>query len=359
MKLRIDEVVPKSDTCPVLVNFLNGSVTENFTTAKCYTFQDENTGKKTIATEIDKIVYYGEEEDDGLEQTFLVARNKKTGKVRLIEAGAVNIKPYFHREKPSELLDTSAIELSRKFGSKKSKQKMEHKERLKVDTKTVTEQMEKVTKTITAEKADLTAYLVENSDEFYVPPINKDAVEVHDVYDLDQILSPEQLEKVLSEIDGKDYASEYHPFIKDIVSDRTLDSKEIALGLYASALFNIYSMNSRDIAKKSFSISAISPTLNEIVLMNFCQQAPGKPRARPAMYRDKTICHAIVLCLLLNKFKLDLEMLATKMKISPTTVVAKARACLATVTVSGQKKVAVLKLPLPSNKAFRRKSAKF
>lgn len=358
-KLRVDEVVTKGEVYPIIVTFQNGYTTDHFGPVDSYLLEDEKTGRKRIATEIDKILYVGEEDHEESGNTFLLARNRITGKVRLIEVGRAELKPNIRsNNEVSELLNTSSLELSRKFGSKKNKKKMEHSEKLKVNIDTVTEQLKNVTKSATKAKIDMTPYLVQNSDDFYIPPIDRQAAKVEDIYDKDKILTQEQYEKVFSEIESKDYTEEYHPIIASIVAPKKLSQTDTVLALYASCLYKMFLILCKDIVKKAFCICSSSPTLNEIVLTNFTQMANNK-RTRPAPFKDKALCHAMVITLLLNHYKLDMESIATALKMTPSLVTTKARATSASIVASGNKRVIQLKLPLPINKPFRRKSTKF
>lgn len=357
-KIHIDEVYPRGSM--YIVNFQNGYTTDAFRSKKCTLFEDRDTGERVAATELCGLLYTGKEEQEELGKTLILARNKTTGKVRVMEVGTIDMKPQINRKDASEkLLDTSHLELSRKFGSKKQKKQMEQKEKLKVNVQTVAEQMHNVTVHVTEDQLDLSSYVKTDSDDFYIPPINRQADKPEDVYDLYKILTKEEYDKIYSEIQESDYTTHLLPWIKEMVGTKKQMSEEhTVLLVYANALFKLFSTMIKDIVKKNFVACPISSTLNEIVLKNFMTNVNGR-RNRPLQYKDKTFCYALVFLLLVNNLKCDIDELSKNTKYSAKTMVTKFRVIGATVVASGGKKYAQLKLPLSSVANARRKSAKF
>lgn len=357
-QIQIQEVYPKDDICPMIVNFQNGYITEKFSQQDCFLFDNSSNKTKTIATELDGVLYAGDEETNEIGKTYILARNRVTGKVRLIESAVVNCKPVLNMEISTvPLLETSTLELSRKFGSKKQKQQMEQREKLKVNVETVTEQMQNATQEISEDHLDLSIYNKTNSDDFYIPPIDRTADNVDGVYDINKILTEEQYDKIYSELENKDYESELLPVLKNIISKNKLSPKLTVLAMYANSLIQLYNTMVKEIVKKSFTICLHSITLNNLILNDFMTISNGR-KTRPAPYKDRSLCHAIVFLLLLNNYKLDLVGLCEAVKITPSTVANKVRVTGASVVTSGSKKVIHLKLPL-NKTSFRRKSAKF
>lgn len=356
-QLHIDEVYPKESVYPMVVSFQNGYITQKFKTSDCVLLEDEKTGKKTVATELCDLIYSGEEEQEELGRTLILARDKTTGKVRLIEVGNVELKPCLQTNlDATEVMENSYLELSRKFGSKKHKQIMEQREKLKINVDTVTEQMQNVTESVTEDQLDLSSYNKNDSDEFYIPPINREATKVEDVYDIDAILTPEQREKIYTEIQGTNYLTELHPFLKSMAT-KDLSEKQTVLLVYAQTLLQLYATLMKDINRKNFAACPYSVTLNDIVLKNFLSNANGK-RGRSPQFKDKSLCHALVFILLLNNYKFNFNDLCQELKLTQRTVTSKVALTGATLVTVGTKKMAHLKLPL-SRPALRRKSTKF
>lgn len=356
-ELLISEVHPQSSTNTMLLTFQNGYTNSDFKSSNCKLLMDDTTKRKTAVAALDGLLYASEENIDNLLKTVLLIRDKSTGKVRLIESNTADMKPILQIN-TKVLQDTSLLELSRKFGSKKQKKQMEQKEKFKVKTEIVTEQMLNITENISEEKLDMTLYTKSDSEEIYIPPINRAADKVEEVYEISKILTDEQFDKIQSEISEKDYKSEIHPNILPLIS-KTTSQHDIILSLYASALIKMYSTLFKELSKKTFVVCEISSTLNEIVLTNFTISVGGK-RTRPNTMKDKALCHALVFILIINKFKLKLDDFAAMAKLTAATATLKARAVGAHVTLSGDKKIIQLKLPLNSTSGFkRRKSAKF
>ncbi|KPJ07593.1 hypothetical protein RR48_11149 [Papilio machaon] len=263
-KLQIDEVYAKNNVHPMLINFQNGYTTGKFRPSECVLLQDENS-KTTIATQINDFVYTGEEEKEDLSKTIIIARNKNTGKVRLIEVGTAELKPVLKVDLDStQLLETSNLELSRKFGSKKQKQQVEQREKLKVNVQIVNEQMQNVTQEVSVDNLDLSSYENPDSDDFYIPPINRDAQKPEQIYELDKILTEDEFEKIYSELEGKDYTSDVPPWVANLMASKK-NPKHIVLGVYAGVLLKLYLMLVKDIPKKMFTACKLSPTLNNII----------------------------------------------------------------------------------------------
>ncbi|XP_072946992.1 uncharacterized protein Polr1E [Epargyreus clarus] len=359
-QLIIDDVIKKADDSPMIMNFQNGYVTDAIKQVPCTVLQDTNTGSKVVVTDIDGMLYTGTEIEEKNVATYIVARNKITGKVRIIESCNIEMKPELEcgTDEVDYVQETNNLELSRKFGSKKQKQQMEQREKLKVNVETVTEQMMKVTEQVKEEQVDLAPYLSNDADDFYIPPIDRTAERVEDVYDISKILTDDEFERIHSQLDGKDYTSDMIPWLQSMVTKKSLSSKHTVLAVYANSLLKLYNTVARDISKKTFTACTFSTTLNEIILKNFTSQSNGK-LLRPGPYRDKSLCYAMVLILLINGLKFELDGFCQAMKLTANNASMKVRTTGASVITSSGKKVVQLKLPLNNKSGFRRRSNKF
>ncbi|XP_026752416.2 uncharacterized protein LOC113512696 [Galleria mellonella] len=358
--LHIDEVCPKGSSYPLIVNFQNGYTANEFNPNEFSLFEDTKTKEKTVATTISNLVYAGKEQKEESGKTWIIARNKKTGKVRLIEVGTAEMKPVPKNDlDETTVVDTSRLELSRKFGSKKQKRVMEQREKLKIDTETVSDQMHNVTVNITEDQVDISQYLKTESDDLYIPPIDRAAKKVDDVYHKHKILSSDQYDKILSEIKDKDYTSELLPWINNLTALKSNTENEYTvLALYASCLVKLYFTMTKEITKKNYTVCQNSAMLNNIILVNFTTFSNNR-RSRSIQLKDKAMCHAMVFVLILNNFKYDAEELSANFKISLKTLGNKIRVIGASMVTNDNKKVVQLKLPLSTSSFIRRKSAKF
>lgn len=357
-ELIINEVYPKASVNPILINFQNGYINEEFETSQCQLFSNTYSQNKTVITMLNNLLYTSEEQEADVVNNVLLVRDKITGKVRIIETTNAELKPIVNTNLDTTLHETSNLELSRKFGSKKQKRHLEQKEKLKSNTDTVKQQMKNVTENTKIENLDMSLYTKTDSEDLYVPPIDREATKVEDVYRIDKILTEEQYEKIYSEIESKDLMSNLVPIVKDLVNGKSLSEKHKVLSLYASTLLKLYASQSKEFSRKLFVVCDLSHTLNEYILSNFTLMSNNR-RTRPNPLKDKALCHAIVLMLILNDFKLPLDELAKAAKVTPNTAITKVRAVGAHITY-GDNKMIQLKVPLNVLTGFkRRKSAKF
>lgn len=190
------------------------------------------------------------------------------------------------------------------------------------------------------------------SDDFYVPPINRSATSVEHVYDTKRIINEDDFDKILNEIDEKDLSEDMLPSIKGIVDKNPTKMQKI-FGLYASCLAKFFTATMKDINRKNFHICNSSVTLNNIINENFTTSINNR-RGRPLEYKDKAFCHFVVLLLLMNNFKISTDIVCDATKVSPRTVLTKVKVTGASHIKQAGISVLHLKLPLQV-KVFRRK----
>lgn len=195
-------------------------------------FYDQKKGKTLLALSNGQIVYRGYKPDTSqdLMRTMLVIRNRKTGKVRLVQAERWQVapvldKPVLDNVKGNE--DDKIARLNKQFGSKKVKRRTEQYEKLKINVDTVKEQLEqtvssknllsvkliyeKIRSTLLFEyklmlalivadveidRLDLSTQLPENEyiTNTSLPECNRDATNVSDVYNIFDIIPENKLQ---------------------------------------------------------------------------------------------------------------------------------------------------------------------
>lgn len=352
----IDEVFPKGECYPLLAHFQNGYPTNSFADQECVVLEHKINGQKSLATEINDILYTGQEYEETLGRTFILARNRSTGKVRLIEVGNVELQPNIKSKIDAPELETSYVDLGRKFGSKRHKKVLEQNEKLKVNEDVVMEQLQNVSQNVSIDQLDMTSYNKTDTEEFYIPPIDREADKLEDVYKLTAILSPEQYDTIFSELDNSDYKSTLSPYVKEIFRD-SWSKEQIVLAVYASTLLSLISRPMREIGAKKFVACPHSPTLDSIILKDFFTYN-GRFRLRPQTYKDRSICYAIVLIFLINNYKIDVESFCKNSKLFQTTANTKIIMTGGWLTKQGTKKIAVLKLPLNKTSPGQKRTRK-
>lgn len=350
----------KPNNC-LLINFQNGYLKEDRSVeSECGIFRDKVRDSNTAIVCLNNAVYVGEEEDDYLCKTLLVSRNKKTGKVRVIEVGTASVKSVTeqHRINFNEVI--TSLELSRKFGSKKQKSIMEQREKLKINIGTVNEQMKESVQNTTISTEDVSSYMSNDIENFYTPPINRAAENVRNVYDLNDLLTKAQIETIMEELSSSEYESELLPFIAQKIKSGKGAKTETVLLYYLDSLIIFFTQPYKVIKAKAYKPCQFSNTLSDIILEKFTVTT-NYGRTRSNQLKDKTLCYIIVILLLVSDFKFDLEDFVNIVKVPNKTLLNKVKLIGAYVVNEKNKKFAVLKLPLNTvNSGFsRRKSAKF
>ena len=85
--------------------------------------------------------------------------------------------------------------LRMKFGSKRQQRSLENYKRMHTDTDALKDKLKSVVSRMSVEEDHLKP-VVTTSDEGYLPPVNRDAATVDDVYNLHDIVSAEELESL-------------------------------------------------------------------------------------------------------------------------------------------------------------------
>jgi hypothetical protein len=110
-------------------------------------FNDKNNKKTVLALSNGQTVYKGYKPDLAKElvYTMLAIHNKKTGKVKLIQAERWDVAPVLdkHIDYTIDNATDQIIALNKQFGSKKVKRRTEQFEKMKINVETVKDQLEK------------------------------------------------------------------------------------------------------------------------------------------------------------------------------------------------------------------------
>ncbi|XP_063632360.1 uncharacterized protein LOC134803491 [Cydia splendana] len=356
-KLTVHSVCPKGPIYPKLLHFQNGCPTQDFET-NCVVLQDQNKSR-TIIMETSELVYGGKEEEEDSGTTLILARDRISGNVRLIEVGSANMKPLTETylddlEHQREAKEHRKI---RKMGSKNTKtpnilndvqmdtgqiiqrntfenlvtnigigeldiiidkevtedeflefekKQLEQQKKIRINLETESEQTD-------MEVMDQQNITVEENycEEFHIPPINRGACKVEDVYHIEKILSKYDYEKISQELEENNYMADLHPYIKSYMKDRQLSRQLMVLAVYASCLIKYLHASREQIRTSKFKICQHSKTLNDILMKKFTELAVIGSKN----IEEKIICHIIVLMLILNNYRFYLAPLCIAMGI--------------------------------------------
>nr|XP_012144540.1 PREDICTED: DNA-directed RNA polymerase I subunit rpa49-like isoform X2 [Megachile rotundata] len=288
----------------------------------CGLFYDPKKQKTLLALSNGQIVYRGYKPDTSqdLMRTMLVLHNKKTGKVRLVQVerwqvNAVLEKPATEENKSAE--SDKIVMLNRQFGSKKAKRKIEQYERMKINVDTVKEQLEETVSNVEVDKADLSVDLAENDDiiNTALPPCNRDATNVTDVYDVHDIIPEDKLEtlyakakEILNDNDN-DFDGKTKFFVQ-ILRQLQYDPdnvKKTALLLYVQAVMTWLNLPIRDTKKRNIVVCPSSSVVNTHIIDTYSIQS-NSGRQRPNSAKDKGVIHCMILALIICNFVLDIEL---------------------------------------------------
>ncbi|GJQ66593.1 hypothetical protein Trydic_g4569 [Trypoxylus dichotomus] len=343
---------------PVLVNFQNGTLAANkLAELKCglYTNKEESL---TANVASNKTVYSGNIfRNDDLHNNFILIRNKKSGKCKLIMIDKALLSSV---TKGKRKLDIDSIpktkkitDLNRYFGSKRTKMITEQNERLKVDVENIKETLEQTAKETHIAELDVVPFKPDENDNLYRPPINRNASKVQDIYPLHVLIPSEILEELKqSSQEMLDDSGELTlcDFVKDefIKLQRSESSERVTKAqilLYIDCLVSFLKQPARMVGVKKFSSCPYSSTVNKYLLDSFTLMS-ASGRTRPLSMRDKCVCYILVLSMLAFNNAINLEIFTKDLKLGIKKLQDISKV-LGFSFKGGDKKIATLSLPLP------------
>jgi hypothetical protein len=115
--------------------------------------------------------------------------------VRLIPTTSIMLSPISRAEKTSSVSVVTQEDKDRlrmKFGSKKQQRSLENYKRMRTDTDTLKDKLKSVVGSAPVEDDHLQP-VDTTSDEGFLPPINRNAATVEDVYNLHDLISAKEL----------------------------------------------------------------------------------------------------------------------------------------------------------------------
>uniref|UniRef100_A0A1B0DLJ6 Uncharacterized protein n=1 Tax=Phlebotomus papatasi TaxID=29031 RepID=A0A1B0DLJ6_PHLPP len=310
----------KNDNNPILVKFQNGDLLpgpqENLS---CHLATDKRSKKtqKLIAS-CDSSVYIGDVERDPQMNTFIAIRNAVTNKMRLVQVETCSLLS----EHVLKIDDASAVRvgtigdqmLYSEFGSKKSMSNHDkmHKNKVNVDIfkNHLDDTIQKHNETV-EEKQDISDF-GETADNSIVPPMNKEAKNIKELYSLEEIVTPElltELNEVAVEV--LKTSPEELPIDSDFILQRIRNLQKLndtnseqkllktkAL-IYLDALMTLVKKVRKGQNFTHFSISDICDNVEMSIRKRFIDPSTTKA-IKTAFTTRKAICHILVLAILLS-----------------------------------------------------------
>ncbi|XP_014244870.1 uncharacterized protein LOC106664025 [Cimex lectularius] len=353
---------------PNIISFDYGALTkQDVPSIQCEMYVDkENMTDKTLALSKQSKRYMGKPENiqNALCQTILLIRNKKTNEARVIpfeSCTLLNINP----KKRKLMAESFNIQLnykdgintlSKAFGSKKSKRITEMQQRMDRTNQMIEADMTQEMGDITFDEIDNTAKGAEQAILNLLPPCNRNASNLCDVYPVEKLLSAEEQETLKS---AAQHLMNNPPAESDQITNYFLYSQYQLLGpnpsisslnllVYGNAIVKFLNMSAAEVKLKNCA-NKICPFSNIIankILNEFTIQSE-QGRSRPLELKDKALSHVLVIMLLLNNYTVKLDLLTSSVKGFGITKLQWFVKLLGLSSLGGSSKQYVLKLPLP------------
>ncbi|KYM99324.1 PREDICTED: uncharacterized protein LOC108776851 [Cyphomyrmex costatus] len=370
LKAVVEDVIVQSNKIqPIIVNFQNGELKdEEAKEISCGLYREQKNNKTVLALSNGHIVYKGYRPDCKKEsiRTLLVLHNKRTGKARLFEMERWEVTPVLDKSEDED--NNSDIDkimiLNKQFGSKKVKRRTEQYEKLQVNVESVKEDLEKAVSSIEIDRVDLSTQLSpDDCLNAVLPACNRNVSNVKDVYNVYDIIPKSKLETLYEhamevlkgDMEGK--GTFFKRILKSIQSDPDNVNK-VALLLYMEMINAWFAMPMKIAKKRDVNVCSISEEVNQHIIDTYSVTSPNG-RTRPNFMKDKGLIHSLILALTLSNFTLDLElfrvMLETRTSLKKLMDLTK---IIGAVSSKDDKKIVVLKVPLPPPASYVKKGKK-
>lgn len=375
MKHPIEAVIEKvslkpNKIQPIIVNFQNGELKdEEAVKMECGLYRDEKSNKQLLALSNGHVVYkgYRPEPDEAPTYTMLAIHNKRTGKVRLVQAEKWQVAPILDKEVESneDLNDDKIAQLNKQFGSKRVKRRTEQIERMKVNVDSVKDQLERTVSKVDIDRTDLSLPSLhdESVANTNLPECNRDASRVEDVYDINDIVPQAKLETLYDSCEsvlnqGLEGKSQFFEKTIETLRSESKNIEKIAILLYVDAIATWLNMPIKDAKKRGIEICPFSSDINNYIVQTY-SMVSAQGRSRPNSMKDKGIVHCLVLGLMVSNYTLDLNLFTTilKNRVGVKKLGELAR-FIGAVPLKEKKTTVVLKLPLPPKLAVAKKGGK-
>lgn len=360
VKCRVTEVTSLQDS-GMLVSFQHGElIPEEAHKMKCELYANRRTGERVVRVAVNgDNVFSGSVPAAGsqLAWNLIAIRNKRTNKVQLVPATSIMLSPVSRVvEKTSSVSVVTQEDKDRlrmKFGSKRQQRLLENYMRMRTDADALKDRLKGVIDSVSVEEDHLQP-VVTASDQGYLPPINRDAATVDDVYNLHDIVSAEELASLKEQASStlKEPQKEmFSKFFWDTLPNMLKfgNNQQVVEGVcalvYADLLIKFLNISVKSLQRQKYVICPYSEVINSKIINTFTLKSPNG-RLRPNSLKDKALCHLIVLGLLLTQFKLDLEPLSQVLAISVKRL-QQFSSQVGAVSSSRASSTVVLKLPLP------------
>ncbi|XP_069130824.1 DNA-directed RNA polymerase I subunit RPA49-like [Argopecten irradians] len=224
--------------------------------------------------------------------------------------------------------------LTEAFGSKKKQKAMENRLRSKSAAKSIETIMDSAATQAITQLSHISRAQAEDQTDSSIPPCNKEASSPEDVYGLHDIISEREMEALTTpasvfynstfeQISQWKEQNEYPLYITNHLMSLPLSETErwekSKCLLYLHYLITFNSINVRVLTQKAPLPEEWPGVVRTQLLNRFTMKLDTEGRSRryrPARLKDKTISYILVLCLIIDEFKVDVTDLIKDLKLS-------------------------------------------
>ncbi|XP_078601335.1 DNA-directed RNA polymerase I subunit RPA49-like [Branchiostoma floridae x Branchiostoma japonicum] len=350
-KVTLEYIPPeKVSNEPLLVQFTNGRLKPdnppNFGYFKSTESDDvRKRNRRVLVAETKRMQYVGRNfgpsapRGNSLCKYMVGVLDKNTGKMRVYDTNSFTMRPVVHdknQEKNKDEVDLTYQEKNDRlvdaFGGAKKKRAMESRLRDKVKREALETAMGAAVEDVMKTPEKLTG--PEMDSDSSIPPHDKRAVKPEDVYKVESIISPEVFE-ALKDVAGvfvkatKEDISKwrtegrYSTFVLRQVATMPVDEEARLTRschiMYMWYLLALHGLKYSDWRRRDLPLPDGMPLLVKQQLLGaFTVKADAarSRRAMPPRLKDKLLCYILVMGLIIEKFKLNLNDIQMDLKIA-------------------------------------------
>ena len=322
--------------------------------------------------------------------TFLAVRNKKTKRIKLIEANTITLgaktkppptsnsvlieeemKRNEEEMRKKEGLDEDKLKsenrlamnkkLVGEFGQKKGKRMYEQNDRMKVDSELLNDKLNHAAMTVDDSSLETLNTSKNDSPATLTPPCNRDATFKEQVYTLENgILNQDEQSKLrtaaaalleqystVSQIKTGIQNKKFSDFFGKILIRELINSdhQALAIAIYMEAIINFISLRARELNKGARGMQDFVPF--EIRQKVFNLFTNDQNSIVPTT-RDSAICYVIVLSLMVNKYCVEFSDLTSSIRVKAEQLkkLVKVTGARFQTDIPTQKTFVILRIPL-------------
>jgi len=364
---------------PILVNFEHGKLNPDAITSfeapkVSYEFRSLKSNdeapigiapKLDVELQVDEIVYSSNapsvkqiNRPNPYQKTFLAIRNKKTKRIRLVEANTITLgakvtappstnsllleeemkrndeeigenatTPDSEKKKAENRL-TMNKNLVREFGQKKGKRIYEQNDRMQIDPEILNDKLSRAAMAVEGSSLDTLNVSANNNPIELTPPCNRNATQREFVYCLENgILNQNELAKLtqaatslaeeyntVDQIKNGTQNKEFSEFFGKILERerKNVDSTNLAIAIYMEAIIKFIGLRSRELSKGAKALQYFVPIeLREKIFRLFTNEQ----RDVVPTTRDSAACYVIVLALMINRYCVEFSDITSSIRV--------------------------------------------